>query len=413
MNKLFRSIGITLGAFIAGLGVAAAQGPNTPSQTPAEFAQGVETGAEATMDSARTSHSVHWVLLIDTSQFQATAPVTTADDEVLEALFQNTIRPQDHLSIIPFQIEPAAPTLWDAPTGSYSDARARLPETTVQDGHQGGRDINAAVLNALKRLDSEGKAAKAVLVVLTASRSSDVPSDEPTYTLVSEKDPGLKTLMDKFHEALSVSYVPVTTQQAGGDKVIPLYPRLYIPNPLKDAGLVTSSKASLTVSVTTSSTLKGHSSLGWLWWLVAIVLCCLLLAALFGNQGRLSKKAPAASPLLVIGHEANRDQANRSFPASGRIEIFGPDLAVGEPEWEGSNETAAKIGIEHRDLPPAHAGALAILQLSPKKAAVAHPLLYTLEPDIIPFNQEMSVRMHPIEGVDAFPITVLMTIRHL
>ena len=382
---------------------ACAQGDAAVTQNKAQFAQNLREGVSAALGGSQVfdTQSVRWVLLVDTSQYQASAPVADAESQVLEELFQQTIRQGDHVSVLPFQLRPASPTLWDQPVAHYENLRPDLPETTREEGHQGGRDIEAAVKDALTRLKGAGEAGKAVLLVLSAARFSEVPTGEPHYALTTEHDPSLTAELAALHSSPTISLVSVPTAQKGGEKAIDLYLRAYIPHPLAGIGLRPKPPTPPNNGGRGSS--KPHAYLPLERWLL-IGLVILAIAALLGFliKKTRGKKLPSIRPLLVL------ESTNLRFPESGRIEVYGNNLSASTP---GTAQEPARISLENPDLPDAAQGPLFTLLVDKWKGVVIMPNLYTAVPAELPIDRETSVHLSPSEGVDGFPVRIPLTVR--
>ena len=378
------------------------------TQDKAQFAQNLREGVSAALGGSQAfdTQSVRWVLLVDTSQYQASAPVADAESQVLEELFQQTIRQGDHVSVLPFQLRPASPTLWDQPVAHYENLRPDLPETTREEGHQGGRDIEAAVKDALTRLKGAGEAGKAVLLVLSAARFSEVPTGEPHYALTTEHDPSLTAELAALHSSPTISLVSVPTAQKGGEKAIDLYLRAYIPHPLAGIGL-RPKPPKLPAPPNNDNGGRGsskpHAYLPLERWLL-IGLVILAIAALLGFLIKKTggKELPSIRPLLVL------ESTNRRFPESGRIEVYGNNLSASTP---GTAQEPARISLENADLPDAAQGPLFTLLVDKWKGVVIMPHLYTAVPAELPIDRETSVHLSPSEGVDGFPVRIPLTVR--
>ena len=389
---------------------ATAQGAGVTTQSKEAFAQGLREavtdrlGGPEKFDQAE----VHWILLLDTSQYQGTAPVADATGQVLETLFGSTIRRDDYISVLPFQVRPAPFRVWDQRVGRFEDLRPQIPGTSFADGHHGGRDIEAAVKATLMRLSSEGQSGKAVLLVVSSSRISEVPSGEPQYHLITGQDPGLRQLLSTQGMTPAISLVPVVTHQAGGDKAIPLYLQAYLPQSLTPVGQRPAATARLVGPAFSRPTSTGgtvlHESTFWQRYgrllLAAIVLLFVVAVAWLVYRGW-PPTDPPASPLLIMEH------TNRRFPESRRIEVFGPGIAPAA----GTAQDATKISMEHGDLPPASQGSLFTLIAGDRKAVTVQPNLYRADPATFPYDQETAVRLIPTDGVDGFPVQTNMTIR--
>lgn len=382
-----------------------AQGNAAVTQDKAQFAQNLREGVSAALGGSQVfdTQSVRWVLLVDTSQYQASAPVADAESQVLEELFQQTIRQGDHVSVLPFQLRPASPTLWDQPVAHYENLRPDLPETTREEGHQGGRDIEAAVKDALTRLKGAGEAGKSVLLVLSAARFSEVPTGEPHYALTTEHDPSLTAELAALHSSPTISLVSVPTAQKGGEKAIDLYLRAYIPHPLAGIGLRPKPPTPPNNDNGGRGSSKLHAYLPLEKWLL-IGLVILAIAALLGFliKKTRGKKPPSIRPLLVL------ESTNRRFPESGRIEVYGNNLSASTP---GTAQDPARISLENADLPDAAQGPLFTLLVDKRRGVVIMPHLYTAVPAELPIDRETSVHLSPSEGVDGFPVRIPLTVR--
>lgn len=371
-----------------------AQGNAAVTQDKAQFAQNLREGVSAALGGSQVfdTQSVRWVLLVDTSQYQASAPVADAESQVLEELFQQTIRQGDHVSVLPFQLRPASPTLWDQPVAHYENLRPDLPETTREEGHQGGRDIEAAVKDALTRLKGAGEAGKAVLLVLSAARFSEVPTGEPNYALTTEHDPSLTAELAALHSSPTISLVSVPTAQKGGEKAIGLYLRAYIPHPLAGIGLRPKPP---------TPPHNGNGGIG-RWLLIGLVILAIAALLKFLIKKTRGKKLPSIRPLLVL------ESTNRRFPESGRIEVYGNNLSASTP---GTAQEPARISLENPDLPDAAQGPLFTLLVDKRRGVVIMPHLYTAVPAELPIDRETSVHLSPSEGVDGFPVRIPLTVR--
>lgn len=380
-----------------------AQSSSSATLDKTQFAQALQQAVSNALESPEqfSNRFFHWVLLVDTSQYKATAPVADADSQVLEELFKKTIRPGDHVSVIPFQLRPFPPTLWNQPVLRYEDLRASLPETTQNEGHNGGRDIEAAVKYALTRLAADGNGGTAVLLVLSASPYSEVPSGEPHYPLTTEHDALLTKQLANLHSAQTVSLVSVPTSQKGGEKSINLYIRAYIPQPL--SGVSQSQSQTGTVQGQLQPISVGQTSSPSHRWLFLLLAVLVILAAIFFVIRRMiaRKTPPTSSYLLVLDH------VNRRFPECGRIEVYGSDLKA---TTVGSAQEPARISVDNPDLPMAAHGHLFTFNLDNRKMVDISPHLYTTMPANLPFDQETVLRLIPAEGVDGFPIQVTVTV---
>ena len=379
-----------------------AQSPAPTTQTKDEFSHVLRAGvARALGGTAKMDGSVvHWVLLLDTSQYQGTAPVADAAGQVLETLFGGTIRRGDHVSVMPFQIQPAAPTVWDQPIASFEDLRPRLPGTSLPDGHRGGRDIELAVRTALARLDREGQSGKAVLLVLSSSRFSEVPSGEASYKLTGESDSALLKLLSDQGITQAIALVPVKTTQSGGDKTIPLYLRTYLPKTLVSVGLLplpTGSGVSTGTSKGADSGRIAPSLFAKYWWMLLIA------AFIIGGVlwVILRRSSPSPLPLLIM------EPTNRRLPESRLLEVYGPGMATAE----GDNQAPGKVSLEHDDLPPAASGKLFTVDVRSHDAAILIPYLYKSDPATLPYDQEVSVRLRPAGDVEGPTLTRKIMLR--
>ena len=363
-----------------------AQGvPSPTSQTKDQFAQNLQ-GAAANMVGGKGelgTQAIHWVLLLDTSQYQGTAPVEDASGQVLETLFGATIRQGDHVSVLPFQSAPGAPTIWNKPVTTFEALRPDLPGTSVADGHKGGRDIEGAVKAALTRLQTEGQSGKAILLVISSSRFSEVPTGEPGFHLTTAQDPVLQSLLKRQNMTTSIALVTISTSQNGGNKVIPLYLQTYVPNPLSGVGILVPPGVIRT------------SFLARFWWLLIPIIIILAIVTY------LRLRPTPKSPLLVL------DYTNRRFPKSGLMDFYGPGMV----DTEGTDKLPTKLSLVGPDLPPAALGKLFTLDTRGREQAVLTPYLYTAEPKTLIYDKEIALRLKPTEGVDGIPMTQKMTVR--
>ena len=384
----------------------ATQSSAPTTQTKDEFAQALHGAVSTALGGPQKldGEAVHWVLLIDTSQYQGTAPAADAASQVLETLFGGTIRRGDHVSVLPFQIQPATPSVWNQPIASFEDLRSHLPGTSLADGHHGGRDIELAVRTALARLNGDGDSGKAVLIVLSSSRFSEVPSGEPNYKLIGESDPTLLKLLSNQGITPAIALVPVETSQSGGNKTIPLYVRTYIPKPLLSVGtLIAQTDAGVSLAAiphpakdVVTPPQASPSFFRKYWWL-------LLLGGLIlgGVLWALIHPPEPVPPLFVM------EPINRRLPESKMLEIYGPGMAT----TDGDKTKPGKISLDNDDLPISDAGKLFTIDSRSRDTVNLIPYLYKADPATLPYDQQVSVRLKPVGELEGPTLTRKITIQ--
>lgn len=349
-----------------------------------------------------SGRGLHWVLLLDTSQYQGTAPIAVAFQECIQRLWSaGLINDHSRVSIAAYQLElNENAVVWEQPIGRLEDILRHLPTTGFAQKHAGGHDTENAVRWALRRLSATRATPEAVIVSLSPKLISEPPMTQGGYVLVGSEDPELVRLLREGGYTKRVLPIGVPSPQKGRDVVMTVQARLYMPSTLPGVPPARRESVSPTLWV---------SLAGWLQRTLPVLGVLVLAAAAIWAFARPGPRPwPRPRPGRELMFIWGENEMNRSFPVCRRIFLYGH----GRQTVLGDEERPTEISIEDTDTPSAALGYLVEIEASGREAARIKPALYSAEPDTVPYDKPTLVRLTPTSGVTTgFPITKSVTIR--